>query len=125
MLPGLYRYKRCEQHRLQNRYHSRLKRVREKVVKAIGPMGDEEYLDVDMEGGDQDTEGKKGRQNKKGKANEKNAGEGGAIDESESDGQTSPGTSMEKEVEDEGKKVGILCSPSYHLPFFISFDGSL
>ncbi|TFK68545.1 hypothetical protein BDN72DRAFT_675058 [Pluteus cervinus] len=33
ILPGFYRYKRCEQHRLQNRYHSQLKRVREKVVK--------------------------------------------------------------------------------------------
>ena len=31
ILPGFYRYKRCEQHRLQNRYHSKLKRVREKV----------------------------------------------------------------------------------------------
>lgn len=30
ILPGYYRYKRCEQHRLQNRYHSQLKRVREK-----------------------------------------------------------------------------------------------
>lgn len=31
ILPGFYRFKRCEQHRLQNRYHSKLKRVREKV----------------------------------------------------------------------------------------------
>ncbi|GLB38951.1 hypothetical protein LshimejAT787_0601130 [Lyophyllum shimeji] len=34
LLPGFYRYKRCEQHRLQNRYHSQLKRVREKGEKA-------------------------------------------------------------------------------------------
>lgn len=37
ILPGFYRYKRCEQHRLQNRYHSQLKRVREKEVKTAGP----------------------------------------------------------------------------------------
>ena len=37
ILPGNYRYKRCEQHRLQNRHHSQLKRVREKEVKAVGP----------------------------------------------------------------------------------------
>ena len=37
ILPGYYRYKRCEQHRLQNRHHSQLKRVREKEVKAGGP----------------------------------------------------------------------------------------
>lgn len=37
ILPGYYRYKRCEQHRLQNRHHSQLKRVREKEVKAVGP----------------------------------------------------------------------------------------
>ncbi len=30
-------FKRCEQHRLQNRHHSKLKRVREKVVKSAGP----------------------------------------------------------------------------------------
>ncbi|KAF8838408.1 hypothetical protein BDN67DRAFT_95359 [Paxillus ammoniavirescens] len=37
VLSGHYKYRRCEQHRLQNRYHSRLKRVREKDLKAIGP----------------------------------------------------------------------------------------
>ncbi|KAH7882503.1 hypothetical protein F5I97DRAFT_1910909, partial [Phlebopus sp. FC_14] len=37
ILSGHYKYRRCEQHRLQNRYHSRLKRVREKDLKAIGP----------------------------------------------------------------------------------------
>ncbi|KAJ7594976.1 hypothetical protein C8J56DRAFT_928129 [Mycena floridula] len=37
VLPAHYTYKRCEQHRLQNRYHSKLKRVREKVIKAAGP----------------------------------------------------------------------------------------
>src|ERR1700723_2956337 len=34
ILPGQYKYRRCEQHRLQNRHHSKLKRVREKEVKA-------------------------------------------------------------------------------------------
>lgn len=37
ILPGHYKYRRCEQHRLQNRYHSKLKRVREKESKAQGP----------------------------------------------------------------------------------------
>ena len=37
ILPGYYRYKRCEQHRLQNRHHSQLKRVREKEIKGVGP----------------------------------------------------------------------------------------
>lgn len=41
ILPGFYRYKRCEQHRLQNRHHSKLKRVREKEVKKVGPAPDE------------------------------------------------------------------------------------
>lgn len=30
ILPGHHRFKRCEQHRLQNRHHSKLKRVRSK-----------------------------------------------------------------------------------------------
>lgn len=37
ILPGYSRYKRCEQHRLQNRHHSQLKRVREREVKGVGP----------------------------------------------------------------------------------------
>lgn len=37
ILPGYYKYKRCEQHRLQNRHHSQLKRVREREVKGVGP----------------------------------------------------------------------------------------
>ncbi|KAF9479869.1 hypothetical protein BDN70DRAFT_661639 [Pholiota conissans] len=43
ILPGCYRYKRCEQHRLQNRYHSKLKRTREKEEKSMGP---EEKMEV-------------------------------------------------------------------------------
>ncbi|KAI0042822.1 hypothetical protein FA95DRAFT_1563936 [Auriscalpium vulgare] len=35
VLPGQYPYRRCEQHRLQNRHHSKLKRVRDKDIKAI------------------------------------------------------------------------------------------
>ena len=62
ILPGFYRYKRCEQHRLQNRYHSKLKRVREKGEKAVmlesvGASGFMEMGEGNAEGdqGDQDT----------------------------------------------------------------------
>ncbi|OSD08132.1 hypothetical protein PYCCODRAFT_1456033 [Trametes coccinea BRFM310] len=34
ILPGEYQYLRCEKHRVQNRHHSKLKRVRDKEVKA-------------------------------------------------------------------------------------------
>jgi len=34
MLQGHYPYRRCERHRLQNRHHSKLKRVRDKEVKS-------------------------------------------------------------------------------------------
>ncbi|KAK7061120.1 hypothetical protein VNI00_000856 [Paramarasmius palmivorus] len=51
ILPGHYLYKRCDRHRLQNRKHGKLKRVREKVVKEKGPDddgdGDEESIDAD------------------------------------------------------------------------------
>lgn len=40
LLPGTYLYKRCEQHRVQNRHHSSLKRVREKAAKVVGPEAD-------------------------------------------------------------------------------------
>jgi hypothetical protein len=39
MLQGHYPYRRCERHRLQNRHHSKLKRVRDKEVKSI-PLGE-------------------------------------------------------------------------------------
>ncbi|KAI0072086.1 hypothetical protein K474DRAFT_1668233 [Panus rudis PR-1116 ss-1] len=35
VLPGSYPYLRCERHRLQNRHHSKLKRVRDKESKAV------------------------------------------------------------------------------------------
>ncbi|KAJ7103158.1 hypothetical protein B0H15DRAFT_1016974 [Mycena belliarum] len=35
ILPGFYRYKRCETHRVQNRWHSKLKRGREKIDKGF------------------------------------------------------------------------------------------
>ncbi|KAJ7109820.1 hypothetical protein C8R44DRAFT_800634 [Mycena epipterygia] len=35
ILPGFYRYKRCETHRIQNRWHSKLKRGREKIEKGF------------------------------------------------------------------------------------------
>lgn len=34
ILTGDYKYRRCEQHRVQNRHHSKLKRIREKDMKA-------------------------------------------------------------------------------------------
>lgn len=35
ILPGDYEYLRCERHRIQNRHHSKLKRVRDKEIKAV------------------------------------------------------------------------------------------
>ncbi|THH32583.1 hypothetical protein EUX98_g1605 [Antrodiella citrinella] len=35
ILPAEYEYLRCERHRIQNRHHSKLKRVRDKEVKAV------------------------------------------------------------------------------------------
>ncbi|KAL1662559.1 hypothetical protein GGF50DRAFT_58708 [Schizophyllum commune] len=40
VLPRAYQYKRCEQHRVQNRHHSTLKRVRERAAKEAGPDAD-------------------------------------------------------------------------------------
>ncbi|KAG5636912.1 hypothetical protein H0H81_006447 [Sphagnurus paluster] len=48
VLPGFYRYKRCEQHRLQNRQHSQLKRVREKGAKSEGET--DEGVDEEEDG---------------------------------------------------------------------------
>jgi hypothetical protein len=44
-----YPYRRCERHRLQNRHHSKLKRVRDKKEKskAIGSLYTNEPLDLD------------------------------------------------------------------------------
>ncbi|TFK47485.1 hypothetical protein OE88DRAFT_761139 [Heliocybe sulcata] len=58
VLPAGYKYRRCEAHRLQNRYHSKLKRVREKEVKGTGSAEweetpiDPEILDGEAEGGE-------------------------------------------------------------------------
>ncbi|KAI5887837.1 uncharacterized protein SCHCODRAFT_02553159 [Schizophyllum commune H4-8] len=40
VLPREYQYKRCVQHRVQNRHHSTLKRVRERAAKEAGPDAD-------------------------------------------------------------------------------------
>jgi hypothetical protein len=40
VLPGHYPYRRCERHRLQNRHHSKLKRVRDKEVKSAPLRGE-------------------------------------------------------------------------------------
>lgn len=58
ILPGYYRYKRCEQHRLQNRHHSKLKRVREKVEKAIGPKEGAPVVEIPPEAGEPKRRGK-------------------------------------------------------------------
>ena len=44
MLQGNYPFRRCERHRLQNRHHSKLKRVRDKEVKST-PLGSESTQD--------------------------------------------------------------------------------
>lgn len=41
MLQGHYPYRRCERHRLQNRHHSKLKRVRDKEVKSTPLRSDD------------------------------------------------------------------------------------
>ena len=40
ILQGHYPYRRCERHRLQNRHHSKLKRVRDKEVKSTPLRGE-------------------------------------------------------------------------------------
>jgi len=40
LLQGHYPYRRCERHRLQNRHHSKLKRVRDKEVKSTPLQGE-------------------------------------------------------------------------------------
>ncbi|KAI9510191.1 hypothetical protein F5148DRAFT_622731 [Russula earlei] len=47
MLQGHYPYRRCERHRLQNRHHSKLKRVRDKEVKST-PFRNETARDGDL-----------------------------------------------------------------------------
>ena len=39
ILPGDYEFVRCERHRIQNRHHSKLKRVRDKESKASAYEG--------------------------------------------------------------------------------------
>ena len=46
MLQGHYPYRRCERHRLQNRHHSKLKRVRDKEVKST-PLRNETTYDLE------------------------------------------------------------------------------
>ncbi|KAH9962265.1 hypothetical protein BC827DRAFT_1199999 [Russula dissimulans] len=46
MLQGHYPYRRCERHRLQNRHHSKLKRVRDKEVKST-PLRNESTQDTE------------------------------------------------------------------------------
>jgi len=46
VLQGHYPYRRCERHRLQNRHHSKLKRVRDKEVKST-PLRSESTQDTE------------------------------------------------------------------------------
>lgn len=94
ILPGFYRYKRCEQHRLQNRYHSKLKRVREKVVKAIGPNGEE--LEV-MDEGD---ENEKEKEKKPRKEREKKP----KLEGADGDGE------LDQDVKEKQHKRNFICS---------------
>ncbi|KAI0674406.1 hypothetical protein C8Q78DRAFT_1014550 [Trametes maxima] len=63
ILPGDYQFLRCERHRLQNRHHSKLKRVRDKEVKAqaygdwaavVGPSDQGAGSDFEGEGEGED-----------------------------------------------------------------------
>ena len=47
LLQGHYPYRRCERHRLQNRHHSKLKRVRDKEVKST-PLRSETTQDPEL-----------------------------------------------------------------------------
>lgn len=47
LLQGHYPYRRCERHRLQNRHHSKLKRVRDKEVKST-PLQSETTQDPEL-----------------------------------------------------------------------------
>ena len=51
MLQGHYPYRRCERHRLQNRHHSKLKRVRDKEVKSTPLRRDTTQDPESVEGG--------------------------------------------------------------------------
>jgi hypothetical protein len=50
MLQGHYPYRRCERHRLQNRHHSKLKRVRDKEVKST-PLRETTQVPESVESG--------------------------------------------------------------------------
>lgn len=75
ILPGFYRYKRCEQHRIQNRQHSKVKKVREQDVKAAEPS----YIHSDLGG---QSESGKNRENGSMDRDQTNCkGKGKAIEE--------------------------------------------
>lgn len=114
LLPGLHRYKRCEQHRLQNRYHSKLKRFREKVVKAERPTGQEECFEVDK--GKEENKWRMKKEKASEKDRERETTTEGGRDAEESFGVLITHTPMkweEKEKEDEEKKVYFHYAPLY------------
>lgn len=51
ILQGHYPYRRCERHRLQNRHHSKLKRVRDKEVKSTPLRGESTHDPESVESG--------------------------------------------------------------------------
>ncbi|KJA17422.1 hypothetical protein HYPSUDRAFT_1022244 [Hypholoma sublateritium FD-334 SS-4] len=74
ILPGSYRYKRCEQHRLQNRHHdhTKLKRIRRKKPKAAdaeGPHAMDDAVHAQSESSDnvKRASGSRGVRKRKGK----------------------------------------------------------
>jgi hypothetical protein len=77
---------------LQNRYHSKLKRVREKVVKAVGPTGEEECLVVD----DEDMEGGENREGKEGQKRVRRKKVKGSVREEDKEGEHESGSDVEK-----------------------------
>ncbi|KAF5383235.1 hypothetical protein D9615_004919 [Tricholomella constricta] len=108
ILPGLYRYKRCEQHRLQNRYHSQLKRVREKGLDGAGGA------DAGADGGDEKVSTEKQEQN--GGASGSGSGERMEEDEdgdgskTEQEGQRSFDNGAGKEDKPQRKRAVSSCA---------------
>lgn len=56
ILSASYEFRRCEQHRRQNRHHSQLKRVREKEVKSVPIFLNGEWRKTDVPFGNDDDE---------------------------------------------------------------------
>jgi hypothetical protein len=111
ILPGFYRYKRCEQHRLQNRYHSKLKRVREKVVKGVGPNGEEILVDLDEDSKDNSKGKGEGKKKKSMTKREKKAKLEGVDEDGEKQGLfTHDLMDLDRDVKDKPRKRNFVCA---------------